>query len=43
MNKRKEMDMKAKKINELMNKLLFEKKMDQLKIYYQSKENSNKI
>ena len=43
MNKRNEMDMKTKKINELMNKNIgLEKKMDRLKIYYQSKENSNR-
>ena len=43
MNKKNEMDIKTKKINELMNKNIgLEKKMDQLKIYYQSKENSNK-
>ena len=42
-NKENEMDMKTKKIYELMNKNIgLEKKMDQLKIYYQSKENSNK-
>ena len=43
MNRKTEMDKKTKKINELMNKNIgLEKKMDQLKIYYQSKENTNK-
>ena len=43
MNRRTEMDKKTKKINELMNKNIgLEKKMDKLKIYYQSKENNNK-
>ena len=37
------MDIKTKKIKELMNKNIgLEQKMNQLKIYYKSKENSNK-
>ena len=40
MNRKKEMDMKTKKINELMNiNTGLEQEMNQLKIYYKSKEN----
>ena len=42
-NRKTEMDIKTKKIKELMNKNIgLEQKMNQLKIYYKSKENSNK-
>ena len=40
MNRKNEMDMKTKKINELMNiNMGLEQEMNQLKIYYKSKEN----
>ena len=44
MNRKNEMDMKTKKINELMNiNMGLEQEMNQLKIYYKSKENNKKL
>jgi len=44
LNRKNEMDLKTKKINELMNiNMGLEQEMNQLKIYYKSKDSNNKL